>query len=386
MFNSYFCIMKYLTFSLTPFIITLVFCTQCNFKKNNNHNHTFTEKIFYPKYAKNFFFSQNNHYTTLYILINKKQDTLSFKLISKTQNSLPNSNNIIYTPVEKIIATSTTDIPYLEALEKETTLVGFTGTNYISSKKTRTLIDNGNIKDIGNLLQLNTEAILELTPEVFIASLNSNKNKSLSLLTRNAIPVLINNSWLETHPLGRAEWIKVFGALYKKEALSEKIFNSIEANYLSLKKIANKANHHPTILSGNLYKDIWYTPAGNSFEAKLINDANGDYAWKNSTGVGSLALSIESILEKSEQATIWLGSGAFETIEKLTDFEEKYRLLKATKTGNVYTKDLTTGTTGGILYFETGALRPDWILKDLIQIFHPNLIKKTPFHFYKKLL
>jgi len=75
--------------------------------------------------------------------------------------------------------------------------------------------------------------------------------------------------------------------------------------------LAKKATLKPTVLSGNMYKDVWYTPAGNSFEAKLINDANGDYLWKNSKGTGSLSLSIEAILEKGQNANIWLGGGSF---------------------------------------------------------------------------
>ncbi len=381
--------MKHFKFFIAPFILTLLFCSRCNFKKKEDKAITKIRNIEYPKYAKNFFFSKNNDtkITTLYIVTNKGLDTLSYLLIPKTNKKKVTSNlTQIRTPIKRLIATSTTDIPYLEALNKEIELVGFAETKYISSSKTRQLISNGAIKDIGSSFQLNTETILELLPEVFISSSPVNGNKSLSLLKRNAITILTNNSWLETHPLGRAEWITVFGLLFDKEEEALQTFKNIEANYLHLKKqIFNSTTKPPIILSGNLYKDVWYAPAGDSFEAQLIADAKGNYSWKNSKGVGSLSLSIESILEKSQDSDIWLGGGAFKTIKELTEFEEKYALLKTTKTKRVYTKDLSVGPTGGLLYFETGALRPDWILEDLIQIFHPNAIEKTPFHYYKKL-
>jgi len=233
--------------------------------------------------------------------------------------------------------------------------------------------------------QLNTELILELQPELFISSADPSSNKTLNVLEQNNTTVIYNTSWLETHPLGRAEWIKVFGYLFNKKQKADSIFNTIENNYLRLKNIANTAIKKPSILSGNIYKDVWYTPAGNSFEAQLMADANGNYLWKNTKGTASLALSIEAVLEKGQEADVWLGGGLFSSIKALGNFEEKYTLFEALKNKKVYTKDLFQGATGGIWYFEMGSLRPDLVLEDLIQILHPYLIKPKSFNFYQKL-
>jgi len=383
--------MKHFKFFIAPFFITLFFCSRCDFKKNKTSVVTTLDRIIKPKYASNFFISKNpnKQYFSLHIIAPSKQnDTFSYRLISKKKDDrlkISKAQITLSTPISRFIASSTTDIPFIEALENEKSLVGFTETKYISSKKTRQLINKNKIKNVGNVSQLNSEVILEILPELFISSSPVEQNKNLTFLKRNNINTLLNTSWLEQHPLGRAEWIKVFGYLFEKEKKADSIFNKIEANYNNLKKIARETQTLPTVLSGNLYKDVWYTPAGNSFEAKLIADANGDYLWKNSKGTGSLSLSIETILDKGQTTDIWLGGGMFSTIKDLTTFEKKYALFKATKTKNTYTKDLTQGETGGLLYFETGVLRPDWILEDLIQIFHPNSAFKKPFHYYKKL-
>jgi len=379
--------MKQYKFFIATVFVVLLFCTRCKFNKKPKKTSVYKiDTIIKPKYARGFLITRNNKTKKTTLYINNYNDTIHYNLISKktlVKNKTTSKN--IEIPITKFIASSTTDIPFFEALEVDQELIGFSETKYISSPKTRKRVNNGIIQEIGNTHQLNIEKILELQPKLFIGFNVTKKNKSIQLLERNGIPTLINNSWLETHPLARTEWIRLFGFLFEKQKKADSIFKTIEKNYNVLKKVATKATKSSTILSGNLYRDVWYTPAGESFEANLIKDANGNYLWKISKGTGSLSLSIETVLEKGQNADIWLGGGMFNSITELINFEEKYQLFDVIKTKKIFTKDLTQGSTGGILYFETGALRPDWILEDLIQIFHPNLVSKKPFHFYKQL-
>lgn len=362
--------------------ITFVITTNCNSSTAKQPYIAATvDTILKPKYANRFFITQHKSTKTLHINNGKKNT----KYILITKKSKTDVKNSIIIPSKKIITSSTTDIPFFEALANTESLIGFSETNYISSEKTRKLIDNKKIKEVGKMSQLNTELILELQPELFISSTDPSSNKNLNILEQNNTTVVYNTSWLETHPLGRAEWIKVFGHLFNKEQKADSIFNTIENNYLKLKNIADTAINKPSILSGNLYKDVWYTPAGNSFEAQLIADANGNYLWKNTKGTASLSLSIEAVLEKGQKADFWLGGGLFSNTKALGNFEKKYTLFEALKNKKVYTKDLFQGATGGIWYFEMGSLRPDLVLEDLIQIFHPDLIKPKSFNFYQKL-
>lgn len=369
---------------LNGFLICVICFTNTNCNttiKKQNRTNPVVDTILKPKYAKGFWISQENKKRLLHI--NNTNGTLTYQLISDSISELP--SNSIRIPVLKTIASSTTDIPFFEALKITECLIGFSETNYISSKKTRKRIEDKKIKDVGKMTQLNTELILELQPQLFISSSPAVSNKNLSFIEQHHITVIQNTSWLETHPLGRAEWIKFFGYLFDKQNKSDSIFNNIEKQYNKLKKIATKTTLKPTILSGNLYKDVWYAPAGDSFEAKLIKDANATYLWENTKGTGSLSLSIETVLEKGLNADIWLGGGQFTTREKLGGFEKKYTLFEAFKNNKVYTKDVFKGATGGIWYFEVGSLRPDWILEDLIRILHPHLLEDKPFHFYQKL-
>ena len=126
-------------------------------------------------------------------------------------------------PINKTVVTSTTDIPMLEYLEIEDKLVGFPHLDYISSEKIRTLIDQGNIEELGNNGHLNTELTLALAPELIIGFSATGDTKTYQLLEKTGIPVVINGSWMEQHPLGRAEWIKFVAAFYHKEKEADSI-------------------------------------------------------------------------------------------------------------------------------------------------------------------
>ncbi len=342
--------------------------------------------IIKPKYANGFQIVKfpNSTRLDIYKTGNSQKDTLRF-FFSSDPIICAQNPGYIKTPIKRLIASSTTDIPLLEALNSEDILVGFPETDYISSTKTRTRIAEGKIRDIGSLQHLNTEAVLDINPELFVAFSVNEEQKEFHFLKQAGIPVLMNGSWLEQHPLGRAEWMKLYGVLCNKETLAETIFNGIEKQYLELKSLAAKTKKRPTIFSGSLYKDVWYVAAGESYVAQLLKDANLDYLWKDSKGTGSLALSFETVLAKAEHAQYWLGGGSFDSIEKLVSFEEKYQLFDAVKQGHVYSKDLKKGVKKGALYYEEGALRADWVLSDLIHFMHPKVLPDYEPHFFQKL-
>lgn len=291
----------------------------------------------------------------------------------------------IHVPIQKIVVTSTTHIPMLELLGVENTLIGFPHTKYISSPKTRKLIANKSIKEVGIKAALNTEILLDLKPDVVVGFSMSKTNKSLNLIEKSGIPVILNGDWLEETPLGRAEWIKFFGVLYNKEKEADSIFNVIEKNYNDAKLIASKAKNSPSILSGAIMsKDIWNLPAGESFVAQFLKDANTNYLWKDSKGKGSLSISFESILDKGKNAAIWIAPGFFRNKEQMLSRNKNYQTFTAFKNDQLFTFANTVGETGGTIYFELGPTRPDLVLKDIIKITHPELlVDYTPTFFSK---
>lgn len=292
---------------------------------------------------------------------------------------------VVKTPVNNLVVTSTTHIPSLEMLESENSLVGFPNLDYISSEKTRKSIDAGNIKELGKNEDINTEVLIDLQPDVVVTFAVSGGNKSVVTIQNTGIPVLYNADWVETHPLGKAEWIKFFGALFEKEAEAARIFNEIEERYNRVKKIALSSVSRPTILSGAMYKDVWYLPQGDSWAARFIKDANGDYLWSDTEGTGSLSLNLEAVLEKGQNAEFWIGPGQFTKFAQMEESHSVYAEFAAFKNQKVYSFTTRKGPTGGVLYYELAPNRPDIVLQDIIKILHPELLPDHELYFFREL-
>lgn len=313
--------------------------------------------------------------------------TFKYALVEK-DGSLPNPNGfdaVVNIPIKRIVVTSTTHIPSLEMLGELESLVGFPNLNYISSEKTREQIADGKIKELGKNEDINTEILIELNPDVVIGFGVDGNNSTFKTIENSGIPVLYNADWTESSPLGKAEWIKFFGALFDREKEADSIFKSIETEYLLAKKMASEAAKTPTVISGAMYKDVWYMPQGDSWGAQFIADANGDYLWKDSEGTGSLSLNLESVLDKGHNADIWIGPGQFTSLDEMKNASQVYTQFKAYKSGQVYTYSMKKGETGGVIYFELAPNRPDLVLKDLIKILHPELLPDHNFYFFDKL-
>ncbi|WBL27176.1 ABC transporter substrate-binding protein [Zunongwangia sp. HGR-M22] len=341
------------------------------------------------KYANGFSITQFEDYSIIEVNSPWPGADKTFKYLLAEKNAqLPDHleyDQKVNIPVKKIVVTSTTHIPALEELNEIESLKGFPGLDYISSKETRKLINSGAIKEVGKNESLNTEVLIDLQPDVVIGFAINADNKSFSTIEKTEIPVIYNGEWTESSALGKAEWIKFFGALYDKSKAADSIFRGIEINYNEAKKLAETVENKPTVLSGSMYNDQWYVPYGNSWQAQMIKDANANYLWADTEGSGSLSLSFESVLDKAQNADIWISAGQFTSYSAMLEQSQHYSQFKAVQDKRVYSVSMSKGETGGVIFYELGPQRPDLILKDLISIFHPQLLESYEPTFFKAL-
>jgi len=368
------------------FSFTLLFIFSCQNESKPNAIISAKNEV---RYAKGFSIQNYDGYSVVILKNPWPKATKTYTYILKEKNgTVPDSlkqNLIIPVPIKTIVVTSTTHIPSLELLDEVNTLIGFPHCDYISSEKVRARIDAGNIKELGNNQDLNTEVLLDLLPNVIIGYGIDNKNPTLDNLQKSGLKVMLNGDWNEENALGKAEWIKFFGALYGKQKQATALFTKIEKDFLKTIRIAKMAKTTPSILAGDMFEDHWYLPRGTSWGSLLLKQANGNYLWQETSGTGSLSLSFETVFEKTKSADVWITSGQFSSLNEMTNSNPHYAEFKAFKNKNVYSFNGKKGKTGGILYYELAPNRPDLVLKDLVKILHPELLPSYEPFFFEKL-
>lgn len=378
---KFYCKLLFFVFSFSIFI---------GCKKSENLN---LKKSTNPKnaieYASGLLIYKHEGYSIVKVSNPWPEANKNFTYILKEKNgSIPDSlqkYTTIQVPLRSIVVTSTTNIPFLEMLGVEKSLVGFPHTDYVSSEKTRKLIDAGAVKNIGQNEKLNTEQLIELEPNLIVTFGIDNNNPMIDNLQKSGINVMIQADWMEQTPLGKAEWIKLYGALFGKEKQAKTLFDEILKNYNNALKLVAAQKPTATVLYGSMYQDQWYVARGNSWVAQFMKDAKSNYLWANVEGSGSLSLSFEKILDKAKTAKYWIATGPFKSVAEFESSNPHYSQFDALKSKNIYTFESKLGSTGGTIYYELAPSRPDLVLKDYIKIFHPELLPNYTFTFAQKL-
>ena len=293
---------------------------------------------------------------------------------------------IIKTPVKKVICLSTTHVGFLDFINQTSKIVGLGGTDYIYNQELINNLKNGKIIDIGNEQSLNLELIIALRPDIlFIYGISENITGKISELQKLGINVIIVSEYLESDPLGKAEWSKFFAVFFQEIELAETKFKIIETEYNKLKKITDTIKNKPGTLINIPYKGIWYVPGGNSYFAKIINDAGGNYLWADNKSNETFPINFETAFSKQSEATYLLNPSSANSISEILQIEPRLQNFDCINQKNVYNYNAKINSKGGNDFWESGVVEPHIILKDLIKIFHPELLKKHKFYYYKKI-
>ena len=315
---------------------------------------------------------------------------IQFKYILVNKGKKPPQNiddaQVIETPIKRIICLSTTHIAFLDFIDKTNTLVGVSGSRYISNFKVIELIKKGEISDVGYDQNLNFELIISLKPDLVMSyGIGSEAANYIYKLKELGITVVINAEYLEQTPLAKTEWVKFMAAFYNAEKKANEKFTYIENEYNKIVELSKFANKKPKVLTGLPWKDKWYVPGGNSYLARLISDAGGRYLWEGNDSRESLPLDIEAVFEKSLDADIWINPGAAIKKEDILIVDKRLKNFKTYRENVIFNNNAILNEFGGNDYWESGIVQPHVILKDIMHIFHPELLKYHRLVYYRKL-
>lgn len=237
------------------------------------------------------------------------------------------------------------------------------------------------IMDCGSSMQPDIERIIALHPEALLISPFEN-NGGYGKLDKLRIPIIETADYMETSPLGRAEWIKLYGLLLSSSK-ADSLFSAIEKEYLQLKAEAAKLPLGLSILTERKTGNVWYVPGGKSTMGILLRDAHAKYIFADDQHSGSLSMSPEQIIAKGNQIDVWafkyFGGNALTKNDLLAEYQG-YQALKAFQTGTVYETDTSCEP-----YFELTSFHPEILLREFIILSHPEAGDKFgKLRFYKK--
>jgi iron complex transport system substrate-binding protein len=281
---------------------------------------------------------------------------------------------------------STTHLAMISALNEENTISGVSGARFIYRNSIYERFKNDKLPDVGYEGNLNKELIIQISPDlIMMYGIGSESAGYVNKIKELGVKTIFNADYLETDPLGKAEWIKLFGALYCKEEMADSIFRSLSEEYLLTKSYIEKNTaNKPKVLLGLPYKDTWFISPGNSYISTIITDAGGDYLWKETESSYSMPYGIENVYLKALAAEYWLNTGSAYSKDDIISVDKRLADLECFKKANLYNNNNRVNENGGNDYWESGSLYPQLILRDIAAIIHPGLFPDA-LYYYRKL-
>lgn len=296
------------------------------------------------------------------------------------------AETIIELPVQRFVGMSTTYLPFLAELGLLGRLVGVDDTTYVNNPQVLQMAAEGKLTSIGYGAGVNVEQALALEPDLIMTyASGAAEYDAHPKLLEAGLKVVVNAEWLETTPLGRAEWGKFLALFFNREARAEQRFAETAARYGELKKLTDQSPNKPTVFTDTEYQGVWYLPGGESFGARFLADAGAHYLWADEPGVGSLPLSFETVFDRAKEADFWLNVGFVTTLAEMQAADARYAEFSAFQHGAVWNNNARANANGGNDYYESAIAHPDVVLADLIKIFHPDLLPDHQFVYYHQL-
>ena len=342
-------------------------------------------------YAKNFsieYFETHKIVTVRNMWRGSGNLTFNYALVPRTAAvpDLPSGMRIIRTPVQRMSILETVYLGHIKSLDLYGELVGLANVSLAYDQMALEQVKGGYTKEIQEGSSLNIETLLMLKSDLVLTSAMGNPQfDTHPQLERAKQPVVITAGYMEVHPLGRSEWLKFTAVFFDKEEKASRIFDKIAKRYNELSHVASIAGQRPTVLSNAPHGGTWHVPGGRSYTARTFEDAGGDYLFSDDSSIGGLPKEFESVYHRAAEVDFWLHPGVHRDLEGLKSQDSRFARFRAFEIGNVYNNTLRSNGIGGNDIWEHGVLHPEWVLEDLIAIFHPELMPNHSFRFYEKL-
>lgn len=370
------------------YIVICVLLSACTGGKQNSFAELGTGDTLELRYAKNLCIVKHEGYTTVSLADPWNQgNTLANYLLSdapeRVDQAVKEGFIVIKTPIKKALVSTSVHCALYESLKHTDAIAGVCDLDYVNLDFVKDGVGQGTIADCGSSMQPNVERVIALSPDAIMLSPYQGSN-DYGKISQLGIPIIQLSDYMETSPLGRAEWMLFFGMLVGAEKEAATQFEDIERKYNEYKALAAKATSRKSVMMDKMVQATWYMPGGESTIGQMLRDANCNYAYADTKQSGSIEQSFEQVLQKCADSDIWLmrysdGGDSNYNLASLAKDNEKYKVFKAFKQGEVYGCE-----TSRVPFFEETPFHPEYLLHDLIVLLHPKAEfskGKTPRYF-----
>ncbi len=345
-----------------------------------------TEPLYTPHYAKGF---------------SIEQDKNSGERLLCIRNPWQGAENITFytaidtiAPPKRIVAMSSSHAAMLDAVGCADRIVGLSGCRFIYNANLCNKIAKGEISEVGYDSSFDFEKIRSLKADIVLLYGVAGEAKAMtSKLEELRIPYIYIGDYLEADPLGKAEWVVALASLCGVEAEGLKFFAEVEERYNTLRSKQYCSAYKPRVMLNLPYRDTWFMPPHNSYMVRLIEDAGGTYILEEKEDLStpnsqlstkSTPISLEEALMLAMKADFWINLGQFNSVEEVCAAAPRFAKVDAVRFGRLYNNTKRTNESRGSDFWESGAVRPDLILEDLIKILHYEA-NTEELYYYKKL-
>lgn len=265
-------------------------------------------------------------------------------------------------------------------------VIGVDDTAFITSEKMRNRMSKGQVASYAPGGKLLFEQLVAAAPDAVFWYTMDQSNADLCIrLEKAGIPVVMVQSFAETHPLGRSEWLRFTGRLFGLGRRADSIFHAIENSYQAMAGDSARRKEGPTVLVNAPYSGQWNLPASNSYLSILIRDAGGKYLWADQRGTGTFSLQLEAVFQRASQARAWINCNDYRSRAELLDEDKRFGNIRAFREGHVFAANKGSRRGGGLPFWEEGSVRPDKVLHDLRIVFAADTARYTDMHYYRAL-
>lgn len=350
----------------------------------------FDQTLYTPEYASGFSITGSGEGSSSLLTVSdpwQGAEGVSSQLFISRDNEEPPadfSGQILKGDAKRIVTMSSTHVAMLDALGMADRIVGVSGLDFITNPYIHSRNDIGDVGYDGNI---NYEVLLSLNPDLVLLYGVTGASSMESKLKELGIPYIYIGDYLEESPLGKAEWMVALAEIVGSREVGERRFKEIPERYEQLKsrvkRVASESDC-PKVMLNIPYGDSWFMPPTGSYMVRLISDAGGEYLYRENTGSSSLPIDMEKAYHLTSEADVWLNTGSVKSLEELRHACPKFSDTQVFRKGMVYNNNRGATPGGGNDFFESGIVRPDIVLRDLVKIFYPELVTED-FVYYRKL-